>query len=138
MSALALQSLDPAADVRTVVYAGTDFALRVNVKKLSDQSNVDLTSATIAYEAYAKRKQRDSYQPGQGAVVIRRTTAPGDGITFMDADDGLIEITLEPSHTANLKGDYSHQLYIVDALGADTKGNLGILAVIALQVAAPT
>lgn len=50
-----------------------------------------------------------------GAEKVRKET-PGT-ITVTDAVGGLLQIKLDPTDTASLVGDYSHEMEVTDAAG---------------------
>lgn len=85
--------------------SGDTIRLEITVKDGAAAKN--LTGCSAAWRMAA------SYA---GPALVSKTTAAGISIT--DAPAGKLIVTLEPADTADLKGDFVHELEIVDGSGA--------------------
>jgi hypothetical protein len=69
--------------------------------------------------------------------LIEKSANPGGGITVVSAPGGLIEINIASSDTANLKGDYYHELEVVDSAGNIQTVLVGTMTVLRALITDP-
>lgn len=80
-------------------FRGDTFSLTLNVK-LKGQP-VDLTGASLAFTA---KRWCDLWETDDSKAVIKKTTAPDDGITITNAAKGIAVLRVPPSETTELDG----------------------------------
>ena len=86
------------------MFQGDDKIIRVTTLD-TDESAVDITGCTIRWVWY----KRSPY-----SLVVDKSTPSGSGITITDPTNGIFEITLVPTDTESLLGDYNHECELID------------------------
>lgn len=86
--------------------AGDDVVLEITATD-SDGDAVDITACTINFEM--QRNVTDS------EVVISKSTV--DGITITDGTNGVMQVVLTNTDTADLSGTYYYEIKVTDLSG---------------------
>ena len=100
----------PALDFE--IYQGDTTKLRVSVVD-SDDAVFNLTGCTIRWW-FSKQTASNPYVFSKTALI---TKSIGSGITVISAIAGTLTIDLASIDTRTLKGDFYHELEVVDSLG---------------------
>lgn len=99
------------------IHSGDSKTLKFTIRDQNDAIK-DITGATATWAA-AKRKT--------SSTLISKTS--GSGITITDATNGLLEVELDPADTEALKGDYYHELQLVDNQSRKSTAAYGTMTV---------
>ena len=87
------------------IYSGDSLNLQVTVTDSTTNLPKSLIGVLSARWWFGKKA-------GQPATVQKSI---GSGVTIIDAINGRLDILINPSDTASLKGSYVHELELVDA-----------------------
>lgn len=90
------------------IVQNTDRTIEGQVTDTQDGKPLDITGWTI--QLTVKRHRHDPEAP-----LLIKSTATGGGITVTDAASGKLEIKFDATDTANLAGDYAHEVTRTDA-----------------------
>jgi hypothetical protein len=100
------------------MFAGDSKTLSVSVTEQADGAPTNITGATISWQAVRSLRK---------TVVITKSTS--DGITISSGSGGTFDITLDPSDTASLRGDYYHEAQITFTTGEVSTVLRGVMTV---------
>ena len=83
---------------------------RVLELTITDEADavVNLTGAAITW---ALSKRNASEVLPKGTAILTKTV--GSGITITDAANGRADVAIDPADTADLKGEYYHEVQLV-------------------------
>jgi hypothetical protein len=87
-------------------YSGDTLKLIITTKD-EDGNVIDLRNTDIEWAL------AESIDPS--TIVLTKTV--GNGIDFIDAQNGQFKVTIDPSDTADLSGRYQHEIEITDTQG---------------------
>lgn len=102
------------------IYGGNDVAIDVSILDAVGEA-LDITGASLEW-GMAPRAADDA--------TLRKSTEGGGGeIDVTDPAGGLLTVYLDPADTAELHGEYRHELRMTDAVGKVTTLLTGTLTI---------